>query len=364
MNARAKWDGPSDGAHGARRLRASTERPRIAGIDIARGFAIIGMFVAHAIPRANDAELLVDGRSSILFATLAGVSLGIMTGSERPIERGRRSDRLVSILLRALLIFLLGATLTVLDSGVLVILDFYAVMFLLLTPALFLPRWALGLIGAVLAVAAPAIAIGLDEASPTAQPVLHFVQFYLLTGHYPALVWVPFLIAGLISARSGLNRTKTQAWMIGAGTFSAVLGYGAAHVLPGATAEEHSGSTAEVLGSGGVAIAVIGGLLWLSAQEAPERRRLGVAVRRLFWPIAAIGSMSLTVYTLQIITLAVFSVLREESGGEIEYPGWPLLIGMTIASLVFASVWRRFLGKGPLERVLAYLTRTPREKTR
>ncbi|TFD50420.1 DUF418 domain-containing protein [Cryobacterium sp. Hh11] len=334
---------------------ASAGGRRIVGVDIARGLAIIGMLVAHAIPRADESELLVDGRSSILFATLAGISLGIMTGSERKTEPGHRADRVASIAMRALVLFLLGVTLGSLGSEVAVILDYYAIMFLFLTPVLFLPRWVLGLVAAVLAVAAPAFGVG--EADPTAGFLAYFAQYYLLTGYYPVLIWLPFLLVGLISARSGLGGAKTQLWMVAAGTISAVLGYGAALLLPGITAEAHSGSTAEVLGSGGFVVALIGGLLWLTS---PERARVGTGIRAVLAPVGAAGSMALTVYTLQIITLAVFAVLRDETGGAVEYPGWPLLIGMTIVSLLFATFWRAFLGNGPLERLLGRVTRTQR----
>ena len=329
---------------------------RIAGIDVARGFAIIGMFAAHAIPRADNSELLVDGRPSILFATLAGVSLGIMTGSTRPPGPGRRGDPVVGILVRALIIFLLGVTLAVLDSEVAVILDFYAVMFLLMTPMLFFPRWALGALAAVLAVAAPALAAVVYGADRDAPALLEIAQYYLLTGNYPALVWLPFLLVGLISARSGLGRARTQLWMIASGTAAAVLGYGGAALLQGVTAEAHSGSTAEVVGSGGFAVAFIGVMLWLTSAE---RGGFGVAVGWITRPIGATGSMPLTIYTLQVITLTVFADLRERTDGAIQYPGWPLLIGMTIASLLFATLWRRFLGKGPLERMLAAASRAP-----
>ena len=335
----------------------SAEGRRIVGVDIARGLAIIGMLVAHAIPRADESELLVDGRSSILFATLAGISLGIMTGSERKTEPGHRADRVVSIVMRALVLFLLGVTLGGLGSEVAVILDYYAIMFLFLTPVLFRPRWVLGLVAAVLVVAAPAFAFGVGEADPSAEPLEYFGQYYLLTGYYPVLIWLPFLLVGLISARSGLGRAKTQLWMVAAGTVSAVLGYGAAQLLPGITAEAHSGSTAEVLGSGGFAVALIGGLLWLTS---PERAGVGAGIRAVFAPVGAAGSMVLTEYTLQIITLAVFAVLRDDTSGAVEYPGWPLLIGMTIASVLFAAFWRAFLGKGPLERVLGFVARTQR----
>jgi len=338
--------------------RSSLGDGRIAGVDIARGIAIMGMFAAHAIPRPDDPELLVDGRSSILFATLAGVSLGIITGGSQPAERGRRFDLVMSILVRAICLFLLGVCLGALTSEVAVILDYYAFMFVLLAPVLFLRRSVLAVVAGVLVIVAPALAAATEE--PTGESLLSMLQFYLLDGVYPALVWMPFLIIGLIAARSGLGRASTQYAMVIGGVIAAFVGYGAGQLFPEITAEAHSGTTAEVLGSGGVAIAVIGVLLWLTSQE---RRGFGRAVRGILWPVGATGSMALTVYTLQILTLALFVVLRDGSGGEIQYPGWPLLIGLTVASLLFASVWRATLGKGPLERLLAFVSRSPRSRS-
>lgn len=330
--------------------------PRIVGLDVARGLAILGMFVAHAVPRDGESELLVDGRSSILFATLAGVSLGIMTGADRPIARDRRIDRSLSIVMRALMLFLLGLVLVTLDSGIAIILDYYGIMFLLLVPLLFLPRWALATLALVIAFGAPRLAIAAESADVGAVAAV-FAE-YLLTGFYPAVVWLPFLIAGLIAARSDLRNSRTQRAMVAGGSLLAVLGYGAALVLPGVTAEAHSGSTAEVFGSGGVAIAVIGMLLWLTAGD----RQLGRAARAVLWPIAAAGSMALTLYTMQIVALAVVNVLRGDSGGVIAYPGWPLLIGLIVVSLFFASAWRSMFGAGPLERLMARLSQPRRSR--
>lgn len=333
-----------------------TATPRIVGVDVARGLAIVGMFVAHAVPRGDEAELLVDGRSSVLFATLAGVSLGIMTGANQPIARNRRTERSLSIVLRALIVFLLGLVLVTLDSGVAIILDYYGIMFLLLVPLLFLPRWVLGPLAVVIALLAPRLAIAAESAD--AGPVTVVFVDYLLTGYYPALVWLPYLIAGLIAARSDLRSPRTQGAMVATGSALAVLGYAGALLLPGVTAEAHSDSTAEVLGSGGVAIAVIGMLLWLTSGE----RALSRVARTALWPIAAVGSMALTLYTMQIVTLAAFTVLGDDSGGAVAYPGWPLLIGLIVGALFFASAWRSIYGAGPLERLVTRLSRPRRSR--
>ncbi|KFF59690.1 hypothetical protein JF66_09555 [Cryobacterium sp. MLB-32] len=325
----------------------------MAGVDIARGLAIVGMFIAHAIPRGTGSELIVDGRSSILFATLAGVSLGIMTGAARPLRPGQRSDRIEAILVRAIMLFVLGGLLTSLPSGVAVILDYYALMFLVLTPLLFLRRWMLAVIGGIFLAVAAWLGAGQGELDGTQQSLAHFIDYYFLNGTYPVLIWTVFLLTGLIAARSDLTREKTQVAMAGFGASAAVAGYGAAAIIPGISAAAHSGTLAEVVGSGGLAISIIGGLLWLTA---PRRGSLGRRLRGVAWPVGAIGSMPLTIYTLQILALTG-CVLLIERGGGVEYPGWPLLIGMLLLSLIGASLWRYFLGQGPLERLFAAATR-------
>lgn len=321
---------------------------RIVGIDTARGFAILGMFIAHAMPNPSDTELVVDGRSSILFATLAGISLGILSGQDSPAPRGSRSRIYRVVLIRSLFVFLLGVVLASLGSEIAIILDYYAIMFVLVTPLLFLPRIVLGILLGVFAFGAPALA-GLVGETEQASSFVDVAREYLLTGYYPALIWVPFLLAGIIAARSGLTRPSVQVSMIVVGSLSAIAGYQVARVSPDVTAEAHSGSTAEIFGSGGVAVAVIGVLLLVtSAPPAPVRR----VVTALLSPVSAAGSMALSVYTVQIVALAIAVRIRDSSGA-VDYPGWPLLLWLTVGALVGSWLWQRYLGRGPFERVLA-----------
>lgn len=326
---------------------------RIAGVDIARGIAILGMFVAHTMPRDGEGELLVDGRSSLLFATLAGVSLGLLSGAENPPGPGERSGTRRIVLVRALFVFLLGILLATLGSEIAIILDYYAVMFLLLLPLLFLPRAPLAGIGVLILFVAPLLARLVDPGDDRGDDAVDLLRHYLLTGSYPALVWLPVLIAGLIAARSDLQRRSTQVSMAVGGSAAAVCGYGAAALLPGVTAEAHSGSTAEILGSGGTAIAVIGLLLLLTTSGT-----VGRISRKVLWPLGATGSLALTVYTAQIIVLSMVAGARDDGGPD--YPGWPLLIGLSVASVVGASLWRYFIGRGPLERLMAAASGRPR----
>lgn len=329
----------ADTVANTRKARASAA-PRIVAVDAARGLALLGMFIAHTYPRVSEQELLVDGRSSILFATLAGVSLGFLTGGAHP-DRSHRMRARRGVAIRAIVLFLLGIALTMLPSNIAIILDYYGIMFLLMVPALYLPRVALAVLAALIAVLAPLAA---DRAAATElDPWASVAAEYLLVGSYPALVWLPFLLVGLLCARSDLTRRATQHRMVLGGAAAMVVSYGIAEAVPGITAAAHSGSTAEIVGSGGFAIALIGALLWL------DRFR---ATRVALHPLAAAGSMPLTVYTLQILLLAALVAFENSAPWLPEYPGLALMFTLVVAGLVFGEAWRTFLGAGPLERML------------
>ncbi len=329
--------------------------PRLAGIDVARGLALIGMFIAHAAPYPNpDAEWIVDGRSSLLFATLAGVSLGLMSGGEEPTaQRGRMR---LTVVLRAVLLILLGVALWILPTDIAIILDYYGVMFLLLAPLLFLPRPVLAIVAVTLFVIAPLLA---DAAEPLADsattPAFVVVPVdWLLTGYYPALVWLPLLILGLIAARSDLRRVGTQLLVLLGGIAGMTVGYGAAAVLPGVDASAHSATHAEIAGSGGFAFTVIGALLLLTG---PALGLVGRGIRFALTPVGAMGSMPLTIYTGQILVIASFFVAAGRPF--VVYDSWALVAWLIIGSALFALAWRRFVGPGPLEWVMRRLTSPP-----
>src|SRR5690554_6235952 len=325
-------------------MRASAA-PRIIGVDAARGLALLGMFIAHTYPRVGEEELIVDGRSSILFATLAGISLGLLTGGTEP-DRSLRERARIGVAVRAVALFVLGIALTLLPSNIAIILDYYGIMFLLMIPLLYLPRAALAAAAATIAVLAPLVAEWTIAAADPADAWTVVAVEYLLIGSYPALVWLPFLLIGLLCTRSDLTRPATQYRMMIGGVAAMVLGYGIAEAVPGVTAAAHSGSTAEIVGSGGFAIALIGALLWL---DRFRRSRLAAH------PLAAAGSMPLTIYTLQILLLAALVAFEGAAAWLPDYPGIPLMLTLIVASLLFAEVWRTLLGSGPLERMLRAL---------
>ena len=137
--------------------------------------------------------------------------------------------------------------------------------------------------------------------------------------------------------------------MVGAGASCSLLGYGGA-ALAGLDASAHANTTAEVLGSGGLAVGIIGGLELLCSSPVT-----GPIARAALAPLIAAGRMPLSIYTGQLLVLAVW--LQTPAAGDPPWiESWALLAGLLVSSLAFATLWQRSVGRGPIEGALTQLT--------
>jgi hypothetical protein len=326
--------------------------PRWVGVDAARGLALLGMMAAHTWPRDDTSELLVDGRPSVLFAVVAGVALGLVTGGSSPFEVGRGQAR-VRLLIRAIVLFALGAALWVLPSGIAIILDYYGVMFVLMIPLLFARRGVLLAVVAVVLVAAPLLR---DEfvvaGTPEAEPLATVVD-YLFTGYYPALLWLPLLAIGLLIARAGLESRRVRLLAVGLGAMASIAGYGAGAVLPGVDASAHSGTIAELLGAGGLAVGLVGGALLLLDREPPAR-----IARLIAAPLSAMGRVPLTVYSAHVVVIAVLAPFGPAGLFEGAI-GIGVFVLLAVSGMLFGLAWQALGWRGPLEWLVSLLADLP-----
>lgn len=332
---------------------------RIAGVDLARALAIIGMFAAHLlwVPDFEFTEpaswvAIVDGRSSILFATLAGVSIGLVTGGPTPIGAAAMRVARGRLAVRAGLLWVIGVLLIATGVPVYVILPAYAILFLLALPLTRLPARVLFLLAGALAVVMPFVQALIDEL-PFWSTLPGFYLSQALGFHYPFPVWIAFVVAGLGAARAGLTRLRTLGWMLGAGAALAIASF-AIDQVSGAdpevvsarlwddiwTAHAHSSGLLEVIGSGGFALAVIAASILVCR----------TFVRWLVLPLRALGSMPLTAYSMQIIVWAVIAAIvlgetNDLSGFRDLGPFWPFVLW----SIVGCTAWALLIGRGPLE---------------
>jgi uncharacterized membrane protein len=343
------------------------------GVDLARGLAVIGMFAAHLLATRpfewgdpatwTDA---VNGRSSILFATLAGVSLALMTGGVRPLQGRAMTYARARIALRAACIWLLGLVLVALQTPVLVILPAYAILFLLALPLLRVGAARLFATASAIAVVMPFAVYAIDAWSGWDRELGQTLS-QAIGWSYPFLLWAAFVLAGIGLGRIAFSRPLTAALLVAVGAVLAGIGYGVigrwallapADSLWGVvlSSAAHSSGIGEAIGSGGVAIVVIALSALLCATP----------LRWVVLPLRAVGAMPLTAYTAQLVTWAVLQPPVGGHGSELEAfralePFWP----MTLATIVGCTLWTLLLGRGPLERLIGWVASVgPREAAR
>ncbi|MFG2949179.1 DUF418 domain-containing protein [Streptomyces adustus] len=383
---------------------------RLVGIDLARGLAVLGMYSAHVGPDVavgGPVGFLLEtarGRSSALFAVLAGFSLVIITG--RPQPRPGRAGRQAAarIVIRAVVLMALGYALTALDTQVDVILSFYGLLFLAVLPLHRLRAATLAVLAAVGALALPQLLYAVRkpiEEGTWADTVVAYdplarisgtdgMMELLFTGAYPVLTWAPFLIAGMAVARLDLTRPGIRSRLARTGGALAVLGYGgswlALRLVPHAlttiaaatnghpassawwsdtvgepesgtplawllVAAPHSQTTFSVLGNTGVALMVMAGCLTV-ADRMPRLTRLAT-------PVSAVGMTALTAYVAHIVALWLLTDVWSVPAVEDEkMSALPVLLAFIAGALLAATIWTRHFRRGPLEHLL-HITALP-----
>ncbi|MFI7580927.1 heparan-alpha-glucosaminide N-acetyltransferase domain-containing protein [Kocuria kalidii] len=413
------WEGPSaqrtgalpadeastDGSAAGPAVAAPGKR-RLVGIDAARGLALIGMIAIHILPSWDPDTFeptaqwtVFAGRSVALFALLAGVGLAFSTGGRRPHSgRPMTADR-AGVAVRALLIAGLGLALnqvipgnTVAEVPAVNILVYYGAFFLLTIPFLGLSAGALFAWAGCFALAGPVLVHVLRDVLPAAggsNPALTDLVMdpgataaqLLLTGTYPALPYLAYLLTGLALGRLDLAAIRVQARLLLGGVLLAVAAaltswvlvdlaggfdqlvdrtpgldpelvndvivWGPDPTLPTTTwwwltiAGPYTNTPPALLLGLGSAVAALGAFLLLA-------RRFGTWLL----PLSAMGAMTLTVYSAHLLALST----------EVHYdqPLWFFVhVGVAVA---FALLWRMAMGQGPLERLVAGLVRVTRRR--
>jgi uncharacterized membrane protein YeiB len=290
---------------------------RLVGIDAARALALVGMFAAHLIDVEHPVDWsepstwwsIVAGRSSVLFATLAGVSLALVTGRDRPVTGSALTVARKRVAVRGAVIAGLGLVLMAFGTPVAVILTTYGLLFFAMLPALTWSRRRLLVVAGVLTLLASPFAVLttvlLYDADTVSQQVLLF---------YPLVTFAAYLLLGLAIGRCDLTSPRVSRILLAIGAAAGVVAYTAGEaVTPGGAlyqstgqvrlrafvfaSEPHSSTLVDMVGSAGVAVAVIGLCGMLAARGRGPTAPLRV--------LAAIGSKPLTIYAAHIVVIAL-----------------------------------------------------------
>ncbi|MFJ1763726.1 heparan-alpha-glucosaminide N-acetyltransferase domain-containing protein [Amycolatopsis sp. NPDC088138] len=383
-------------------MTAATPKVRLTAVDATRGIALLGMMAVHSLIEESSpghpstSFAIFGGRAAATFAVLAGLGIAFMTGRRR-VARVDFGPTAAMLAVRGLAIGVIGLALGYTDAELaVVILPYYAVLFLLAIPLVLLPSWAVAGVGVAVVAGVPPLTHFLQPRLPeptllnngfayAAEHPVRLLTELSLTGEYPALAWTAYLCAGIVIGRLTLSRVKVAVTLLVTGVTMAVGAAAVSWVLlnrfgglaaiwaaqPGSvlTAPEttellnlggdgttptstpwwlavdgpHTGTAPDLVGTTGAAMALLGLLLLLG--------RLRVA-KIVFAPLAAAGSMTLTFYTAHIMFLnSDYDVYTSGVGYALQVAG----------VLVVGLAWRATAGKGPLEAlVTALATRAKR----
>ncbi|MDA1360727.1 DUF418 domain-containing protein [Glycomyces luteolus] len=222
---------------------------RIVGLDAARALAVFGMYYSHVGPWAEESgtwkSFLMEiphGRSSALFATLAGLSLVLIAGGSRPKTGRPMRQAVVRIALRSVLLLALGSWLVALGTSIVVILAYYGLFFLLALPFIKLRTRTLAILAVVFGIGGPMIIQwawssdtswmeAIDAKDPLAMWSGEGVTSLLINGTYPGIAWMAYMFAGMAIGKLDLTKLAIQVRLLIIGPALALLGYGGAWLI-------------------------------------------------------------------------------------------------------------------------------------
>lgn len=402
--------------------RPAHQRVRYVGIDLARFIAIAGMMAAHLLaplamfPGVSDSDrelamgtsLISNGAPAALFAVLGGVS--IVFATRKQLSGGLVGKAMASVAVRGVVLIVLGVLLGFVDNNIIVILAYYGVAMILVAPLIKAKSWVLASLAAVLGLGfgwlnitlrrslevhmeGPHINVGFITSDP-----LGTLRAIFVTGEYPAITWVTYLLVGMLigraltsaTARGALGRTAAKLAVIGGAVFVVsqlvsnwllgklidfgviepqasqqmshteilqaaqtqllqVGGSGAPpspHIVSQLLAVPHSGSIMDLARTIALSALVIGLLVWLCDRERPQASA-SVATSpglgaRLLDIVRAAGAAPLTIYTTHIVVSGIiqgtFFRSAEQAGGlpETGIPWW--VMGPGALALQLAGV--------------------------
>lgn len=361
----------ADRAANAERTEISAEsngtqkRPRILGLDIARGLAILGMIYLHLGHPLWQTKVILSGLPAALFAVIAGVTMMLIwtnataratarvearaqsaahaqadavASAAQAITQAPTMQTIAKLAARGALITLIGLVLLPAGGEIQVVL-------VVLGATMLATAWVPPLpTAAKVALLLIATAAATWRYAPLELPL-----------PYPHLAWVAYILAGMILFDVYVGKDGTGAGGVTKITtaiacLAAAIGFYLRFQtdLPGwARATGHTGVLGEIV----LSIAVAAIVLHLSLIVG---RRVRAAN-----PLVALGSMALTVYILHVL-----SALWWQTHVSLHSDLWAA--AFIAAFLVFAWAWKKlatgparklFAGQGPAERCVAQVVR-------
>lgn len=340
----------------APRVTTAASRPRReVGIDLARGVALISMFVAHTAPSAGPGGIfqVSEYLTFPLFALLVGAGAALGARAYGLWEHGVRT------LVQAALLLGVGYWLEGSGAQIVIVLAPLGVLTLVAWGIARLPSVGVVVVGVLAAVAAQWT---LESSRETALRLVLEDSAWswwfnlLVSPTYPMAVLVTMACAGVLMVRTlvpatvrgatGSSRVVLATWVTAALTLAVSV------VLLGLVALDRVDVVAYVTSPWEqvliTCLAVGVTALCLGVAAWPSR-----AWQWCVGALAAAGGMTLTLYTLHTLWLAWWVTEFRPGQGD---DTWVNVVGLSVGAVLVALVWRavvrpRWLARGPLESV-------------
>lgn len=344
-------------------------RGRLLALDAVRGLAVIGMYIQHFA--LSERSRFVSGNTMILFMLCSGISYTMMIqGMER---KGTEAPAIQTrVLARTVFIDLTGYLILMLNGPFGVVLQAYAMLFLLALPLTKCTTKMLAAISAISFAACPPlmlIGMSLFEGAALLRDIAG--------GPSSALAWFPVFTVGMVLGRLDFSRAATALRMAAAGmailipvklfSLYALPGIyqsfcdwllqvsGASPSMPDPYAvwpkntlaplwqmlfidAPQGGSSFELL------IGTGGSLIVLAAVLLLEKRASG-----LLKPFANAGRLSLTLYCIQFIIAWILMFINIDPTSIAQFPMGDVV---TIFLILAVSYLFSLQKNGPLEKLI------------
>ena len=374
---------------------------RLDGVDLARWVAIAGMLAVHfgvpflepEHPVARLVEQYAWGRSTLLFAFVAGISLALLSGGREPHTGAMGRTTAGRVAVRGAVLMLIGwslnAVIVASGSHLTVIITYYGLYFLMALPFLRMAADRVAIVALAALVIGPQLLFVLRRSSENGGWMAHFTLTLndvdpaqilvdqgllelLVYGFYPALGCLAAVLAGIAVGRLDLRSQIVRLRLACAGMVIAFIAYrGSWHawdtwglVWELGTREEisrplptddarrllssmsHTSTTPEVLGGIGVSMVLLVGCLYV-AERLP----------RLVTPFTAAGALALTIYVLHALALAWQETVDLDSARMALWINDHLSELSFVFAVAGAFLWRSAVGRGPLEAGVSRISR-------
>lgn len=327
----------------------------MAGYDVARAFAILGMVFVNYRGRMESGDLgpawlvwfadRIEGRSAALFVMLAGVGIALRLGAKDV----PREERLIdweqrALMKRAVALFLIGLlNLHMWDWD---ILHFYGVYLLIAVVFMRAHNRVLALGGIGFMIGGALLQSHFDyDYDADIFTAVGFVRDVFFNGLHPVFPWMVFVLLGIWLGRRDLSDPSIRKRVAIGGSVAFVVAETSAYVLDIGTWPRPP-TPFYVLSASGTALLVV--VLCLELTRLHEENRWVLA-------LVATGQLSFSIYIAHVVAI----VVPMQHDLFIRAPLWAAMVygsGMYVLFVAMAVWWRRRFRQGPIEGLFRQIT--------